>query len=531
MMIDAVLLLAKSAVSVQLPVFTTLAQAALLPILTTRDCGPEPIRIPFDWEPLAGTDGIEVDPTVLRIGPPGWNAAPIPLGEIVHRADAGQIVVEIPAGHRVRSLHLAGLRDATADVDLSDEADLDDWRLAVTPVDPSGRYFAPVVTVPAVRARGQRAAMFVGGSLHDRTLSLPDLEAASIRLALVKGEAPEFTDSHTLEVDRVTGWAAPHPHGLTVAGPDGATLWSFPETLLPGTPTADADLTVGVQGFLDAAFAAGGPLGGEVTVTAARPGRVGLSIPAVRGALLRNVSGTTTAALAGDPTGVPLDGDLPAELPSSVVADVHVRYDGIRLAEISDLLPSDRAVAGTVVGAEPVVRVLPPGALRDEQLARVGVVGRAPAACEMSIHVVDCSPGADHAPLAPPAVSTVGASTASDDFEVVWATFDPPLPIDRPIGISATATTGTFWWVGEPDPLVRLAIIDPDPGGRPILLAGETLLTLDEPTLTVTRASLPGAGFAGGASASAPLTLASALYCAIELTDLTLRYARPKNGT
>lgn len=526
-MFDTLLLVHQAHTPVSLNQFRV-AAASVTPILDTYDCGPDPIEIPVDWGMLDGVDGVETDTAVLRIGPPGGSATAINLGELAHHVDHGTIFVEIPPGHQVRKLHLADLVDVT-DGDVIDGAsDLSGgWRLAVTPMTPDGRFLAPAVTVPAVGASGQRDAMFVGGSLVNGVLTLPDLEARTIRIALVNGDAPEFPEFRSLAVGTITGWAAPAPRDLTVHGPDGATLWSFPGTL-PGAAYHAADLTIGVQGALDALLAAHEPLTGAVTITAARPGKVGLGIPTVRGALLRSIPGTTKATLAGGPVAVVIDPpDLPPETPSAVVADVHVHYEGIRLAEISDLLPDDRAAGGVVVGDAAVVRPLPPAALRGEQLARVGLVGRAPAASAMSIQIVDASPGAEHAPLAAPAVVAVDASTASDQFGVVWARFEPPILVDRPIGISATVTEGAFWWVADPEPLVRLAIVDPEPGGRPVLLAGQTLLTLDTPTLAVDRAELPGAGFTGVSGDTAPLEFASALYCTVELTDLTLRYARP----
>jgi hypothetical protein len=531
MSLDIALLVHHAGAPVFLSPLEVLPRARAVSILAERDSGPQPISIPFEWEPLDGTDGLEVGPTTLTIGPPGPSST-ISLGELVHRVDDGRIFVEVPDGHRIVELHLDGLRDTVDDDALEGQSDLGSWRLAVTPIDPSGRFFAPAVTVPAVDGSGERATMFGGGSFVNGTLTLPELAATTIRIALVKGDAPDFAQSRPLAVDTVTGWAGPHPRDLTVRGPDGAVLWSFPGTLLGGTPPVPADLTVGLQGALDARHQAGEQLAGEITITAAAPSKVGLGVPTVRGSLLRSIPGTTKVRLAGNPTEVPVEGpQLPSELPTTVVADVHVAYDGVRLADISDLLPEGRAGSGVVVGGDPVVRALAPAALRGEEIARVGLVGRAPVPCEMTIHVVDASPGVEHQPLADPVVTSVDAAAATEEFGVVWAEFDPPVPVDRPVAISATVTSGRFWWVADPEPLVRLAIVDPDPGGRPILLAGQTLLTLEAPTLSVSRAVLPGAGFAGGTTAGQPLELASALFCSIELTDLTLRYARPKDAS
>jgi hypothetical protein len=106
---------------------------------------------------------------------------------------------------------------------------------------------------------------------------------------------------------------------------------------------------------------------------------------------------------------------------------------------------------------------------------------------------------------------------------VVWAVFDPPIEVTGAVAVSVTATEGSFLWVAGPEPLVRIAVLDPDPGGRPILLAGQPLLTLAEPSLSAMRVSLPLAPFGSGAAGP---SFASALFCSVELTDVELRYAR-----
>ncbi len=530
--------------AVLLPVFHQVSALAVTSTASTRECGPDGVSFPLQWAALTGVDDIEVAPAVLSIGPPGSGTAAVSLGELTFHLQDGAVVVDVPAGRRIRSLHFASLDPAATtsvppvrnglchdDVLLTDQADLSagdlHHRLAVTPI-VGGAFFAPAVTVPAVPRAGERAAMFTGGSFTGSVLTLPDLAGDQLRIALVDGDAPDFPDAAALDVHRVTGWAAPTARDLEVTGPDDTVLWAFPGELPAGTPTTDVDLAIGVRAALQARLDADEPLAGAVTVRAAADSRVALSTPTIRGALLRSIPGTTTAVLAGGPTTVPLRGDaLPTEAPTSAVADVHVRYDGIRLAELSDLLPTTRAVAGVVVGPDPVRRALPPESLRGEQVARVGVVGRAPGPAELSIHLVDAAPGSDDAPLAPPAVVTVEPGGDPGRVDVVWGELTVPTTIDRPVAVTVTATSGTFLWVADPDPLVRIAIVDPDPGGRPILLADEPLVTLPEATLAVDRAALPGTPFHGLPGGDAgTLVFSSPLFCTIELTDITLRYAR-----
>jgi hypothetical protein len=108
-----------------------------------------------------------------------------------------------------------------------------------------------------------------------------------------------------------------------------------------------------------------------------------------------------------------------------------------------------------------------------------------------------------------------------DGVGVVWVDLPEPIEIDRPAAIEVSAGTGVFFWVGDLQPLVRIVVLDPDPGGRPIALGGVSLLTVDQATLGRDRAALPAGAFAG----QAPL-VASALFGRLEVTDVRLRYRR-----
>jgi hypothetical protein len=472
-------------------------------------------------------DAVDVARTTLTIAPPAaghWYRG-ISLGVLPSRIKDGQLIVDVPAQRRIRALHIAGLETVEATpVALRGAGDLGGRLLAVSAADASGQFATPVVAVPPVAQRGQIPPTLTGAAFENRVLQLPDVAGRKLRIALVTGDSPDEFTAVGIAAGAVTAWASPIPRDLIVKGPDGATLWEFPGELLPGTTPPTIDVTVGLQGSIDGMLSAGVRLAGEITIQAKYPSRIGVALPSVRGALVRSVRGITRAELAGSSTPVSIEGDpLPTAVPSSVIADVRVTYAGIRLAEMSDLLPTDRAVEGIVVGAHPEIRTLPPEALRGEQVARIGIVGRAMDDVELTVQLVDPN-SADPDPVAPPAVLAVTPTAPGQELGVAWATFDPPVEAERPLAISVTATRGTFLWVADPVPRVRIAIVDPDPGGRPILLAGATLLTLDAPELSVNRASLPGLPFGDG---GARLVFASALYCTVELTDIELRYDRP----
>lgn len=538
--LDVLRLLAPAARAVDLEravlMIPTLSLAAVLP---EHDVGPAGTAFPVDWEPLAGADAVEVDPVRLAVTAQiGVAFAGIPLGEVPARVEGGAVVVTVPEGRRIRALHLAGLATtADPDVTITDQAGLGARRLAVSAPGPAGGWAAPVVAVPPVAAQGQVPATLTGGSFAGGVLRLPDVAGSRLRVALVDGGRPDQFGTVAVTVGTVTAWAAPFPRDLALAGLDGEPLWGFPGELLPTPAPATADVTVGVAGALEARRAAGQPLTGALTLASAHDARIGLSLSPVTGALVRRLPGTTSVTLAGEPADLPVPGaPLPATPPGSVTADLHVSYAGMRLADISDALPPPGTVAGTVVRDRPVHRVLPEGALRGERVTRIGLVGFCPEPSSVLVRLVAADAaraaagagGEGSGPagrgLGPPGVAKVPAGERPD---VVWVDLPEPVTVAEAAAIEVWAGSGRLLWVGAPDHLlVRVVVLDPDPGNRPVVLGGPgappaTLVTVRTTESSTQRAALPPAAFTG-----ASLVLASALFCTIELTDVELRYRR-----
>lgn len=257
-----------------------------------------------------------------------------------------------------------------------------------------------------------------------------------------------------------------------------------------------------------------------VTVAADAPSRAYVSPLRVHGAILRVAPGIQSVALDGIARPLPLPGPLAAEPPTSVAGDLTVRYDGLRiLDEVSDVLPATfNAVAGVVVGAAAQVRTLPPDALHGVAPARVGIVGRSPHGGEVSIEFVRVIGSTAGEPIAPPAVLTLLPSRAID---LHWADVPEGVTLDGPVGVRVRANRGTFFWVANGDrPLVRLAIHDPDPGGRLLAIGGDRL------NVTSAVQDYPKRAFAVSSFAGSIPLAASDLFLTVDVADLTLRYAR-----
>ncbi|MBT2518848.1 hypothetical protein J7E29_15505 [Streptomyces sp. ISL-90] len=487
------------------------------------------LALPFDWGvPPRGTDRVDLAPLTIEV-----QADPVPdfggysLGEVPAKVDGGgELTVSVPGGQRIRALHLSGLK--SEDVAFASEQQLADAgrRLIASVRDANGAWAAPVVAVPAVGGRNKVPPTLTGATFSNGVLRLPDL-AGPVRLSIVENDSPADFAVHAATVGTVSGWAAPTPVDLTLLGPDGATLWAFPGPM-PDTVVQALDVSVAVAAAVEKLRAAGTAIAGSLQLTSRFACKVRFRIGDVAGDLVRALPGTTTVELAGEAVAFPLAAPLPPAAPATVIADVKVVYRGRRLADVSDAMPPAGAQRGVVVRQDRVLRTLPPLALRGERVSRIGLVGYCPEPAALLVALVAAdgagpavSDGSADAP--PPALGIPGTANvdAATSVGVIWVDLPEPVQIDRPAAIEVSAGSGRFHWVGGPDPLVRIIVLDPDPGGRPIVLGGVTLLTVDQPALGAVRAVLPAAAFAG----QAPL-VASALFCTLEVTDVDLRYPR-----
>ncbi|HEY3185148.1 MAG TPA: hypothetical protein VGJ77_20070 [Gaiellaceae bacterium] len=482
----------------------------------TLDANGHPLRVQWNGA-LKATDA-EVAAAAVQITPMP-TTAPMPELSSASIGSPAELEVTVQAGRRIQSLTLEGLRMVKdgKDVALQAVADLqrESRTLVVSVPDGSGG-FAPVYAVPPVPARGVMPQALKGASFGGGVLTLNGLATAKLRLSLAEGAFPESYQRRELRVTTVTGVASVRPRGLELVDPAGTAVWAFPDELAPGAPAPTVDLRFAVEAALKDALA--GNRATDVTFRLrGAAGSANVAFPAPHGALVRAFPGVLRSELAGDP--VPLElGPLANETPAGATADVTISYAGIRLLDrVADAVPPAFGdVAGRVVGGDAVVRALPPQALDDLSVARVGLIGRAPERCELSMQLVDLAHGG--APLAPPAVLQLEPSRA---IATVWAAPAGLAPVSTPVGVSVRANTGRFFWAGTPDPGVRIAIFDADPGGRPLRAGAATLRAVTKNEEHLPALALPPAAF----HAAGPV-LSSELFLTVDVSDLTLRYGR-----
>ncbi len=508
-----------SAVASSFSAEISVAGVRMLPALV--DVPASGLEFPFDWGTvLAGIDRLELAPITIDVqADAADDFGGYPLGELATELKDDRLVVKVPGGRQLRALNLTGLKSENVALGSEQQLKAAARRLVVSLPDPRGGWAAPILSVPPVDRQKEIPPTLTGASFADGVLRLPDL-TGPIRLSVVDGATPDKFAKHAMTVGKVIGWAASTPVDLTLTGPDGTTLWNW-SGAMPAGMAQRPDVTVAVSSAAEALRAAGSPITGSLTLTSKFPSKVRFEVSDVAGELIRDLPGSVTVELAGEPVPLPLATPLPPSAPSTVVADVKVTYLGQRMADVSDPLPPVGAHRGIVVRQDRVLRVLPPKALRDERVSRIGLIGFCPEPTALLVRLVPAGttsePGSVAA-LGTPGTATVDASTA---VGVIWVDLPEPIHVEAPVAIEVSAGTGAVYWVSDPEPLIRIVVVDPDPGGRPIVLGGTTLLTVDQPLVGAQRAALPALAF----GSEAPV-LASALFCTVELTDGELRYPR-----
>lgn len=470
-----------------------------------------------EWASVPGVTAAEVAEASVSLSP----AVVRETSQDVSVQNDGGWVVTIPAGKRVKSLSLIGLK-LPGGAEIVNSGDLAGNRLAVSfpPAQGSG-WESPRFSVPHVGAQGMVPASLTGASFSNRVLSLGEAVAArKVRVTMVSGGTPQEFAAQAAEISRIHLITETPARNLKVAGPDNTTLWQLPE-FDPNAPNVDVDLRAPLELALNAALQSGQPIKASFTISADAPAEAFVRFSTARGALLRVSEGILRIDLTGDDATLALGDPLASETPQSAIGDLTVKYAGIRILEnVSDEPPAAGAIiSGRIVGNESGLRIFPPKAFDGISPARVGIVGRAPEACELSLEFVSVTGDLAGPPLGPPAALKLDAG---NDIRTHWAEAPQGVVLSGLVGLRVRANRGRFFWVyGEQHPLVRIAILDPDPGGRPLHLGTSILKEIRRTESHETAFSFPAAVFKGAVPA-----LRSNLFLTVAISDLTLRYAR-----
>jgi len=478
------------------------------------DVSPPGLPIQIKWAGVSGATDIDLTSATISISPAVVEKS---LGDLSMATQGQQREFSIPAGQLIRALTLKNLKLDDGS-DARSDSELKDRRLVIAVVDAGGKVSPPLFAVPPTPQRGGLPPSLTGASYRNNVLRLPDVAATRLRLALVQNDFPENFTTVAMSLDSASGTAAVLPRDLKLLEPDGATVvWSFPGPAPAQSPEVRVDLRNSIRKIFSAALKKAQPLEATFHLVGAESSSVLFDFSGAMGSLSRSFPGSVATELTGDPAALALAGDpLPDETPTSVTADLTLKYAGLRIHEdISDAVPvSAGGVSGPTVGQEPVLRSFPPQAFNKFPLVRAGLVGRAPVDCELSVHFADAAGNRVGSPgIVKPKPSTT-ISTA-------WVDLPQTTTSTPPVALSVRSNTGRFFWAGGSIPLTRFAVRDSDPGGRPITLNGTMLATVEQQRQTLKAHGLPASVFRG-----APPLLASNLFVTVDISSLVLRYSR-----
>lgn len=486
-----------------------------------------PHAVAVDWSPLP-PGATDVDVVTASMSVAGAGASESAPSAQVSPSDGGTFVVTLPAGVRASALTLSDLTIGSGDakVSLGSQSDLTSHepplRLTVALPDPRGGFGAPTFAVPAVGGRsGVTPASLTGASFEGRVLTLPEPAAQRVRIALVTGDPGDFSAAGEVGLSKVSAVVTRYAKALSLTA-NGTTLWEFPQELLPGAGSQAIDFKPGLKKVLLDAVKAGTPPVATLALDAAQSASVRITGPRISGALVRTLPGTirTVVQAARTPLALLPTGAAPLLLDASaaIVAGLTVKYDGMRLVpELSDAVP-EGASGGLVVGQDGARVALPPESdvLRRLRLARVGLIGRAPEPCELSVRLV--SPLSGHPIHDRPVVVQLQPSPG---VSVLWLVIDERIAA-QPLAVAARATRGRFFWATNTDgrPLVQVAVEDPDPPDRTVRLGGRVVASSIEPT------HRPGVSITAAFGSTTTPNFETTLFVTIDLSDVTVRYAR-----
>jgi len=486
-------------------------------------------EVKVNWKPAPGATKAEVTQAQAE-----FEAVVVEenLGNLPLNATEKQVDISNPSGKRLRALTLADLKSEAGAL-LQASGDLGDLRLVVSLMDESGDWGLPQFAVPPCPTRGMLPESLTGASYSSKVLKLPDVVAKKVRLALAKKDFPDLFDKQKFTLQKVSGLAASTAKDLALLDPAGVPLWNFPGYLPPDFPRASVDLRVPLEKALTSALKQGKLPAVTLRLKSAATAKTGFRLSGPTGALLREFPGVTRTTLQGDPQQLALNLAVPLsdERPGSAIADLDVRYMGLRILEdLSDRLPvAGEAVGGYVITDEFLIRPIPAGLKLP--LARVGLYGRAPEAVELVVQVMDLRTGLPGVPLGDPGVVQLEMMPKMGTVWVELPCLEGPAASSGSggpglVGLAVRANTGRFYWASRtansvPQPIVRLAVRDPDPGGRPLRLNGQSLAQVTKQAFQLRSYSLPASAFQGF-----PPILESDLFLTVDLADLILRYQR-----
>lgn len=488
----------------------------------------------FSWQAVPGTNKIEINSGQCRISP----AAVETLTSFSFNKHNNIVDINIGEAKAIRSFKLYGLTGGASNASLHSSNNINDHglKLLVSVAGANGA-FTPIYSVPEVPAKGVFPGSYVGASFKNDTLSFnTPLQTSTIRLLLVDKNFPEATTRQNISISSLQGTYMSLPHQLSVDLDKGSenetSLFSFTGSMslqMPAIKVSFAQQLFNTfQQKLDAQQEDNlTPIESVLNLSSTSSDGNNDAFAAVlinppEGYLLREISGIHITVLEGETKNLNIDTEqtLAAEQAASVIGDIKIQYNGIKiLPDLSSNIPVPTGnIQGQVVSHNAIIKKLPPLALENQSIARIGIIGRAPEDCELALELLDMSGGIEGSVLPGPIVLKL---SGEKKIQAHWFKIDKQAPFNLPLGIRLRCNSGRFYWAASPESLIRLAIYDIDPGNEIIKLNDQNIANGSQLPLVDQKHTFPPEQFRH----SLP-KIHSNLFLTVEIADLTLRYAR-----
>ena len=484
----------------------------------------EPVTETVSWARVAGAGAVDVTHGSLTLG-----AAPRAektMSSLSLAKSGRHYIINLGQTVRLVALTLDGFtyrpEGTTTDQTFSPSSSA---RLVIAIPNPQTDWL-PIYAIPAV-SRESTPKLYAGATMSGKTVHFPpDVQTVNkVRISVMENFAGDGERVLASTITRATAQVKNLPEDLTVTNVvDGTTIFAQDGLYLDDTPNLTLDMVHHAQGTLDQQLSVGEPLSFGWRAAAKTGTAFHYTYQPIQGALLRTFAGVTRTELTGESQAIPLDlgvAPLDAETPTAVSADLTVRYDGLRvLPRVNDALPTTTGnLHGRIVRTEPVGRTVLDGATAAYPVARIGLLGRAPEACELSVWLAPhITAGRAGEPLTDPGVVQLAAGS---EMRVIWVALPQAVTHEGALCVQVRANSGRFFWLADLEPALKVAVLDPEPNGRPVLLQNRLLVAM-----TTKRMHLPRTHLAVDLFTGALPRLSSELFVTVEFVDLTLRYTR-----
>lgn len=488
---------------------------------------PEGLTRTVQWAPVRGATSVVLD------GQTGETAsiAPAIIIEDINTVSVDHFdkraVIKNLEKKPYKQLTLRNLRrDNPDNPELTSFNDLRDAsvRLLVATRETNQDEWVPLFSVPRIEKKGEIPPMLEGATFSNRILSFPYTLNSQIRISLVTQETLEDFDAVNMFLGQVSGKLNYVPTDVQLTLGESQLLWEMPGSFALSMPAGSVGVRVPIElalkNDLQAAIDENRDIETALTLTGGANSSVIFSFAQPSGAVLREHPDVLRTVIEGEDEPFEIEDDFDVEMPDSVVADLYVRYDGLRiLEELSDMAPIvGTSTSGQVVRTTPVTRELPAEGLMNHDVAKIGLIGWSHEGCELDVQFTSRDGQL---------IGEAGRVTliAEATPAIHWVDMPPRNRLDQAVHIQVSARSGQFFWVSQDHPLLRIVIRDPNPDPHDLFIDDTFIAQVPAEGIDIPGLSLPVHAFTGSTPGARP-HLSSSLFLTVDFTALTLRYNR-----